>query len=65
MDKYTFLKQENELLQEVLGFTPKKKCIDSENRLSGSEKVCYYPVVIIIVLAVLWVDGAAATCCQL
>lgn len=64
MDKYTFLKQENELLQEVLGFTPKKKSIDSENRLSGSEKVCYYPVVIIIVLAVLWVDGAA-TCCQL
>ena len=30
--------QENELLQEVLGFTPKKKSIDSENRLSGSEK---------------------------
>ncbi|KAM5565846.1 hypothetical protein ABKV19_019725 [Rosa sericea] len=32
--------QENELLQDVLGFTPKKKCLDSENRLSGSEKVC-------------------------
>ncbi|KAM5565843.1 hypothetical protein ABKV19_019725 [Rosa sericea] len=30
--------QENELLQDVLGFTPKKKCLDSENRLSGSEK---------------------------
>lgn len=57
MDKYTFLKQENELLQEVLGFSPKKKYIDSENRLSGSEKVCYYPVGFIIVLAVLWFDG--------
>ncbi|XP_062019492.1 uncharacterized protein LOC133736071 [Rosa rugosa] len=30
--------QENELLQDVLGFTPKKKCVDFENRLSGSEK---------------------------
>ncbi|XP_050363479.1 uncharacterized protein LOC126782303 [Argentina anserina] len=30
--------QENELLQDVLGFTPKKKSLDSENRLSGSEK---------------------------
>lgn len=30
--------QENELLQDVLGFTPKKKCVDFDNRLSGSEK---------------------------
>ncbi|KAL6216687.1 PREDICTED: interferon-related developmental regulator 1 [Fragaria vesca subsp. vesca] len=30
--------QENELLQDVLGFTPKKKNLDSESRLSGGEK---------------------------
>ncbi|KAL6207930.1 hypothetical protein ACLB2K_018882 [Fragaria x ananassa] len=30
--------QENELLQDVLGFTPKKKYLDSESRLSGGEK---------------------------
>ena len=31
--------QENELLQDVLGFNPKKKnLLESEHRLSGSEK---------------------------
>lgn len=37
----SLLKQENEFLQDVFGFTPKKKCLlDGEHRLSSGEKVC-------------------------
>lgn len=40
-----WLKQENEFLHDVFGFTPKKKnLVDREHRLSSGEKVGSYLV---------------------